>query len=680
MPVEVPEQAGDVQDLRLVVVRSEAERRLWNELLLREHPQGEQIITGRQLRYLVESAHGLLGALGVSASALHLEGRDRWIGWDWELRSQYLERVICLSRFLIRPGFQCRNLASRVLGLFCRQVAGDMERAYGIRPWLIESFVDSASHAGTCYRAANWQSVGNSKGRGRDDRENRAPLPAKDIYIYCLDPDFRKHLGLPHDAGAVALKPGDGLDGENWTEREFGGAPLGDKRLARRLVAVAAVKAANPQEPFLECANGRSADMQGYYRFIEHPDEDALSMEAILRPHAERTVKRIRGQARVLCPQDSSDLDYSDLTECSGLGQTGTNIRGAQAYGLRLHTTLALSTEGLPLGIISGECQARQFRPGQPRKERRFLPIEQKETYRWLKSVQACEKVAGQVPGTRLVCLMDREGDIFEVFHHWQKSRRVELLVRAAKDRCTDDPHAASLFEHVRATPERCRVTITIPKRRDKSLRMLPPEVELTVRYAPVNLLVPKLCRLPDARPIAVWMVHAREEKPPANTLPIEWFLISTEPVENNEKACQCLREYSGRWRIEEWHKVLKSGCAVEEVAADTAEGLKRTIAINMVIAWRILLMTLLGRKSPDLPPQILFSDLEVRLLDAFAKSEKLEPPQTLQRAVVLTGKLGGYRDRKSDPPPGVIVLWRGYVKLHAMCLGAALALGLDTS
>lgn len=663
-----------------MLVRSEAERRLWNELLLREHPQGEQIITGRQLRYLVRSAHGLLGALGVSASALHLEARDRWIGWDWELRSQYLERVICLSRFLIRPGLQCHNLASRVLGLFCRQVAVDMEQAYGCRPWLVESFVDTASHAGTSYRAANWQRVGHSKGRGRNDRENQASISAKDIYIYCLDPDFRKHLGLPHDAGAVVLKPGDGLDGDNWTEREFGGAPLGDKRLAKRLVAVAAVKAANPQEPFLECANGRSADMQGYYRFIEHPDEEALSMEAILRPHAERTVKRIRDQARVLCPQDSSDLDYSNLTDCSGLGQTGTNIRGAKAYGLRLHTTLALTTAALPLGILSGECQARKFRPKEPRKVRRFLPIEQKETYRWLKSVQVCERVADQVPGTRLVCLMDREGDIFEVFHHWQKSRRVDLLVRAAKDRCTDDPQAASLFDQVRRTPERCRVKITIPKRRDKSLRMLPPEVELFVRYAPVNLLVPKLCRLPDAKPIPVWMVHAQEENPPTNAVPVEWFLLSTEPVEDNEKACQCLREYTCRWRIEEWHKVLKSGCAVEEVAAETAEGLKRTIAINMVIAWRILLMTMLGRKSPELPPQVLFSDLEVRLLTAFAKSEKLEPPLTLQRAVVLTGKLGGYRDRKADPPPGVIVLWRGYAKLHAMCLGAALALGLDTS
>ena len=276
--------------------------------------------------------------------------------------------------------------------------------------------------------------------------------------------------------------------------------------------------------------------------------------------------------------------------------------------------------------------------------------------------------------------MMDREGDIFEIFHHWRKSRRIDLLVRATKERRSDSPGAASLFDQVRRTPERCRVQITIHKRRDRSLRVIPSEVELTVRHAPVNLLVPTHRLLPDAEPIPVWMVHAREENPPDNTTPIEWFLISTEPVESSEKACQCLREYSCRWRIEEWHKVLKSGCAVEDTAADTAEALERTIAINMVIAWRILLMTLLGRKSPDLPPQVLFSDLEIRLLTAFAHNEKLAPPLTLQRAVVLTGKLGGYHDRKSDPPPGVIVLWRGYAKLHAMCLGAALAFGIDTT
>ena len=132
-PVNVPDQAGQVSGLSLQLVKNEQDRRTWNELLMREHPQGERIITGRQLRYLVTSDHGLLGAIGVSSAALHLQARDDWIGWDWESRRKYLERVICLSRFLIRPATQCRNLASRVLGRFCRRVSADFNAIYGYK-------------------------------------------------------------------------------------------------------------------------------------------------------------------------------------------------------------------------------------------------------------------------------------------------------------------------------------------------------------------------------------------------------------------------------------------------------------------------------------------------------------------------------------------------------------------
>ena len=679
-PVAVPEQAGDIRDLRLELVQNDDELRLWNELMLREHPQGDQIITGRQLRYFVRSEHGLLGGLGASAAALHLEARDHWIGWDWDLRSQYLERIVCLSRFLIRTNFRCHNLASRVLGLFCRQVGNDMERAYGCRPWLLESFVET-HHTGSSYTAANWQRIGRTKGRGRNDSANAAPVAPKDLYVYPLQANFRQHLGLPHDAGAVAIPPGDGVVTDNWAEKEFGGAQLGDNRLSTRLVAIAALKAANPREPFSECANGRNADMQGYYRFIEHEDDDgdALTMDAILRPHRERTIKRIRGQPRVLCPQDSTDLDYSNLEDCEGLGHIGSNQSGILTAGLRLHTALAITPDGLPLGILDGECHVREFRPGGPKKKRLTLPVEQRESYRWITTLQECEAVAEQVPGTTLVCVMDREGDIFELFHHWQKTKRVELLVRACKNRCTDSPDGEKLFDQVRRAPECSRHTIIIPDRRSKQLHSVRSEAELSVRYCPITIQIPQQCKITDAKPIELWMTHAIEIDPPAGVEQIEWFLISSEPVETTEKALQNLKEYSRRWRIEDWHKILKSGCAVEEVRSDTAAGLQRIIAINMVIAWRIQIMTLLSRSQPDLPPQVMFSDLELKVLTATAKADKRLAPVNLQLAVMIVGTLGGYRARKTDRPPGAIVLWRGYTKLRAMCQGAALMLGFNT-
>lgn len=674
-PVDVPAHAGLIKDLRLELVDGVDELREWNELLLREHPQGGQIITGRQLRYFIRSEHGLLGAVGVSSAALHLEARDEWIGWDWDLRGQYLDRIICLSRFLIRPGVQCRNLASRALGLFCKTAPDDMERSCGVRPWLIESFVDASLHTGGCYRAGNWLKVGTTKGRGRDGSRPTSP---KDVYLYCLERDFRRRLSLPSGAGAVALEPGDGIDGGKWAENEFGGAPLGDARLAKRLVAIADTKSRDPTEPFSKCAKGAGSDMRGYYRFIEHPDCEAVNMETILEPHVERTIKRMRGQRRVLCPQDSTDLDYTGLSGCVGLGRTGANKRGAKSYGLRLHTTMALDPDGLPLGVINGECLARKFRPGQPRKERRNLPLKEKETYRWLKSVQKCEEIAERLPGTRIVNLMDREGDIFEIFLHWQKTRKIDLLVRACKDRCGED--GQTLFQQIRSAPESGRFKFELAYRRRKDLSRAPSSVELSVRHRKVTLNVPKIRKIPDAEPVQVWMVHAVELNPPPDAEPIEWLLISTEPVEDFEKACQSLREYSCRWRIEEWHKVLKSGCSVEDVIADDVKTIKRVLAISMVIAWRILLMTLLSRKQPELPPQVLFSDLELKVLGAFAAKESLQPPGDLKEAVTLVARLGGYRACKSNPPPGTTALWRGYVSLCDMCKGAALFLKDDTS
>lgn len=672
----VPEHAGRVSGLELKLVVNEPDRRLWNELLLREHPQGDRIITGRQLRYLIWSDHGLLGALGVSSSALHLEDRDRWIGWDWETRRKYLERVVCLSRFLIRPSVHCRNLASKVLGVFAGRVEADFERHYGYRPWLLESFVDTERHPGSCFRAANWTLVGRSKGRGRYDSEARFAESPKDIYVYCLETDFRLHMGLPPDSGAVALAPADGLEDDGWADKEFAEASLGDRRLSRRLVSIAAVKARNPTKPFSECADGELAYMQGYHRFLEHPDRDAVSMEAILAPHRQRTVKRMRSEKRVLCVQDTTTLDYSSLAGCVGLGPTGANGSGVRGRGLRLHSTLALTANGLPLGILNSECVARKFYGKGNKEKRRRLPFEQKEGYRWLAGIKACEETADELPQARLVCVMDREADIFELFSHNRDARKVHLLVRVARDRRSDS--AGTMFEEIGRLPVHELVRINLPKRRNSKRRLVEPYADLQIRYKPITLPVPKHKKRAGLTPVPLWLVHATEPNPPPSTTPIDWYLFSTEQIDSVDRALQALREYSRRWRIEEWHKVLKSGCKVEDIIAEDAEAIRRLVAINMVIAWRVMLMVLLGREQPDLPPDILFSNIELQVLTRFAQTSRYRTPDTLADAVWLTAKLGGYLGRKSDPPPGAIVMWRGCVKLEAMARGAALFLPPD--
>ena len=170
-----------------------------------------------------------------------------------------------------------------------------------------------------------------------------------------------------------------------------------------------------------------------------------------------------------------------------------------------------------------------------------------------------------------------------------------------------------------------------------------------------------------------LWCVHVREDSPPEGAKALEWFLLTTIAIPSPEHAEQMLTWYGLRWRIEDWHRVLKSGCRVERLGHDRIERLERAIAIRLVIAWRIMLMTLLGRETPELPAEALFSELEITVLGAFAKSRRLPPPANLGEAVLMVARLGGYLARTRDPPPGHQLLWHGYATLAGMCIGYAL-------
>jgi len=677
-PTHVPAEAGDVLGLSLVVVETTEQMRIWNELMIREHPQGAGPLVGRQLRYLIESQHGWLGGFGFAAAALQLADRDRWIGWDAEHRRAYLHTVVGMSRFLIRPCVQCRNLASKVLSMSMGRLPDDFERAFSYRPWLVESFVDTSRHSGACYEASNWIRVGQTKGRGRQDRFTRSALSRKAIYLYPLEREFRMRMGVSPDAGLGALGPGEGLETERWAANEFGGAPLGDERLSKRLVEVAAAKAEVPDRAFSGVAEGDWAAVKAYYRMIDQPEESAVTMANILLPHRQRTIRRMQGQRTVLCVQDGSDLDYNNLDQCEGLGQMGANQTGAKSRGLYLHSTLAVAPNGLPLGVLHAQCMAPESKSGEDGRPTYETPIEEKKTFIWIEHHRDLVEVASGMPHTRLIDVCDREADFFELFDEQRRNPRVELLVRAKHDRnITEEP--LKLFAAVRQTPLQSVVRVHIPRqsaRPKKSKQKARPKrsgrtADLSVRSMRIQLRAPKYQEGKD--PIDLWIVHALEESPAPDTKAVEWFLLTTIDIASAEDAERCLRWYCLRWRIEDWHRVLKSGCRIEDLAHESAERLRRAIAINLVIAWRIMLMTLLGRETPELPAEVLFSDIELRTLKAYAKKRGLTPPVLLGEAVRLVAKIGGYLGRNNDPPPGHQLLWQGYTEFQFMCAGFAL-------
>ena len=673
---DVPGEVGELHELALVRVDSDEQRLVWNTLMAHEHPRGAGPFVGHQLRYLVGSAHGWLGAVGFAASARRLRARDAWIGWDDARRRARLHRVVGLCRFLIRPGVSCRNLASQVLGQAARRVGEDFARLHGHRPWLLETFVDEREHTGASFRAANWVRVGETRGRGRQDRAHAAPETPKAVYLYELDRVWRDHLAAPPPA---ALAPGEGLDAASWAANEFGGAPLGDARLSARLVESARHMAQCPMRAITGATNGVRALVKGHYRLIDQPADGEVTVEHILAPHRARTLRRLRSESTVLCVQDTTTLNFARRGQTQGLGAIGSNQTGAVARGLRLHATLAVNPEGTPLGVLRAgfDAPAPTDSEARGRKAR-----EERKSFRWIEGLRDCAEAAQALPDTRVVCALDREADFLDLFvERREHAPCVDLLVRAKVDRVlgkdTDDdadPVSRRLFDQVRNARVRGACTVEVKRqsaRAKASKQARKPKrparlAEMTLRHEPVAL------PCPGAAPVELWMVHAREEHPPADTEPLEWFLLTTLPVNQAEDARRILHYYTLRWRIEDYFRILKSGCKVEELQHHTAERLERAIAIKMVAGWRIQLMLRLGREMPELPPELLFSDIELRVLATFARSRKLDPPSHLGETVELLARLGGWLGRTRDPP-GAQLLWYGHAQLAAMTLGFAL-------
>ncbi len=633
LPVDVPSQVNEIESLELVLVSTDEQKKIWNELMIREHPLGAGLFVGRQLRYLIQSAQGYLGGIGFAAPALKLADREKWIGWDNEQRQTYLHLLVGMNRFLIRDGVNCPNLASKVLSMSIPIMLNDFEKRYGYRPLLLESFVDEA-WSGTCYQAANWLKIGMTQGRGRQDSLKQARLSRKAIYVYPIEADFRQQMGLSAQAGLGALDIADGLESQQWAEQEFGQAPLGDTRLSKRLVMLAAIKGDSPGRAFADATQGDWAKTKAYYRFIDQPDDSAITMDNILTPHRQHTLQRMMGQKTVLCIQDGSEINYTNLDKCRGLGVLKANQTGAKTKGLVLNTTFTVTTSGLPLGILKSQCLAPEEKSEEESRKPGQIPIEEKKTFVWLQHHRDMVEVSKQLPQTRLVHVCDREADFFELFDEQRQNPSVDLLIRASHNRNIGQQEKKEqkpdkLFTAVRNSPIKSYIRVPIPqessrtkKSKQKERKARPARLaDMAIRFLPIEIPPPEYFK--EKEPITLCVVHAQEIDPPAGADPVEWFLLTTMKISTASEAEQCLRWYTLRWRIEDWHRVLKSGCGIDDLAHKTANRLRRAIAINLVIAWRIMLMTLLGREAPDLPAELLFSDIELRTLTAFAKKKR---------------------------------------------------------
>lgn len=644
-------ELGDITLERIENYRDERYK-IWNAMVKKYHYIGHVRLYGGQIRYLIRSEkYGWIGALAYSSGAWQLASRDKWIGWNQENRTRNLKRIICNSRFLIVPYLQVNNLASHILSIGIEQITKDWEKVYGIEPAVIETFVEKGRFAGTSYKAANFEYIGKTQGRGRNDRGHEKKLAIKDIYVYPLRAN-----------SCEELCPGQILDNSaeqesgDWAIEEFEKASFEDKRLNKRLFMIARDFYGKPQANISQASESR-AKTKAAYRFF---DNKAVTMDKILSAHYESTVSRMRKEKIVLAVQDTTSLNYTAHPLTEDIGPIGSVKDGA--IGLELHNTMAFNIEGTPLGLLNVQCWARDEEEFGKKHERSKLPIEEKESYRWLESFKTTIELQKQNPKTVIVNICDREADIYELFElATRDEKNPKLLVRANYNRNVEGEQK-KLWEHMSTIEISGIQEIDIPRKKNIPGR----KADLTIRFSEVELKAPYRRGEGKRRNIKIWAILAREENAPETIVPVEWMLLTTIPINTFEEALEKVDWYTKRWGIEIYHRTLKSGCKIERRQLGKASRIESCLAIDMVIAWRIYHLTKLGREVPDIPCTVFFEEAEWKALVAYKTKNPIVPlkPPTLREAVRMIASLGGFLGRKSDGEPGTQTLWLGLQRL----------------
>jgi hypothetical protein len=443
----------------------------------------------------------------------------------------------------------------------------------------------------------------------------------------------------------------------DWINDEFATLDLNDRRLDKRARLILQRFASKPSLSIPAACDGNEAEREAAYRFFAN---DKVDDYEILRAHRDATIQRMAAFPVVLLPQDTTELDFTRPNEVvTGAGPLTYETQ----IGFHTHAQIAITPQRLCLGTIDADTWGRDPDDFGKRKDKRTKPIHAKESYRWVVGYQRACEVAEQLPTTQVVSIGDAESDIYECFAAALPalpSRKADWIIRA----CQLDRNLAQSEEHqqlLQALQHR-RVLGTfimeVTQKKDRTART----ATMEVRSATVTLQPPwRPAEQPKLPPVTVNVVWVRETNPPAGEAPVEWMLLTSLPVETFAQASLVADYYACRWQVEIYFKVLKSGCQVEKLQLETADRIKPCLAMYMIVAWRVLYATMLGRECPELPCDIIFSAEEWKAVWTVQKQEAL-PKQTpsLGAFLKLVGALGGHSGQKWDGPLGPKRMWIG--------------------
>lgn len=462
----------------------------------------------------------------------------------------------------------------------------------------------------------------------------------------------------------------------SWAADEMKTVNLGDKRLHKRLLSLFD-KLGNSPNLSIPAACGGWHETKAAYRFFDHEE---VTTESILRPHIESTFSRMKQHSIVLLLQDTTTLNFTGQKEREDIGP----INHEKHLGLLLHPILAVTPERLCLGVLDTYHWAREkVRHRTTREKSRDnhkIPLEEKESYRWLKAYRKANEIALQVPETMVVTVADREADIYDLYHEAQHAYLSQgdtaayWLIRSSSNRKilnnNGRPDEEKLIEKTKNTPPLCTITFEIPTKEKQMGRVITQNL-----YATELTLCPpdrkrKLSSKYGDKTVSVTVVIAEEINPPEGQEPLEWVLLTNVKINDATGAHTILKWYLCRWQIEVYFRILKSGCRIEKLQLTERQRFDPCLALYMIIAWRILYLTVLSRECPQVSCELIFSTEEWKIAHIILKKEsppKVPPP--LNVMIKMIASLGGYMNRKSDPEPGPTTLWIGLQRLKDFLL-----------
>jgi hypothetical protein len=461
-------------------------------------------------------------------------------------------------------------------------------------------------------------------------------------------------------------------ESESWIDEEVAGAAFADRRLGRRFRALLGQLSSSPGGAIpLACQDW--ANTKAAYRFL---DNDRVSEAEILAGHFEATRERAAvTSGPVLVLHDTTEFSYK-REDVEAVGKTRINIAGAYrdgtprlytACGILMHSSLAVTTEGLPLGLTAIKFWSRKKFKGANALKKKInptrVPIEKKESIRWLENLAQSTELLGAPQ--HCVHIGDRESDIYELFCKAQEAG-TQFLFRTCVDRLTGDG-TVTIAAQMREVRCKGLHRVEVRDRRGNTS-----EAVLELRYRKIQVLAPlyKQGRYP---PLDLTVLHATERGKPRGRDPIDWKLITNLSVNSRAEAIEKLEWYALRWKIEVFHKILKSGCQAEQSKLRTAERLVNLLAMFCILSWRIFWLTMINRAAPNAKASLALTALEIELLQRLFPTpdarQRTRPPP-LQSCLLQLARLGGYLNRRGDAPPGNTVMWRGMARLTDIEIG----------